>query len=48
MESQNDEEIGGLFKRVTEKQAGIQKEREVQDKEESCFFEEYSSKTDFP
>lgn len=39
-ENSEDEEIGGLFKMATKKQTQIQKDKDIRDKEESCFFQD--------
>ncbi|XP_030384925.1 ribosome biogenesis protein BMS1 homolog [Scaptodrosophila lebanonensis] len=37
--SDSEEELGGLFKVATKKQTDLQKERDIRDKDESCFFD---------
>lgn len=37
-ESESDDDIGGLFKVAAKKQTQMQKDKDMKDKEESCFF----------
>lgn len=41
IEEQDDDMVGGLFKKVAEKQSHLQKEKTTKDLDESCFFEKY-------
>uniref|UniRef100_A0A0A1XFZ0 Ribosome biogenesis protein BMS1 homolog n=1 Tax=Zeugodacus cucurbitae TaxID=28588 RepID=A0A0A1XFZ0_ZEUCU len=44
-DSDSDEELGGLFKVVAKKQSDMQKDKDIRDKMEQCFFEDFSGTT---
>ncbi|XP_067646633.1 ribosome biogenesis protein BMS1 homolog [Eurosta solidaginis] len=41
-DSDSEEELGGLFKVVAKKQNDLQRDKDIRDKMENCFFEDYS------
>ncbi|XP_036338167.1 ribosome biogenesis protein BMS1 homolog [Rhagoletis pomonella] len=44
-DSDSEDELGGLFKVVAKKQSDLQKEKDIRDKMEHCFYEDFSGST---